>query len=73
MEQLERKPLGSVNGIVFVPLVEMAPLRCTMPMMTHAAARDVENGLFFQPFFSGSKVNRPADLANEAPSSEVKH
>src|SRR5215467_9270547 len=68
-----RKATGSVNGTALVPPVAMAPLKCMTPPMLRTAALEVAKGALVHPFFSVSAVNEVADLANEAPSSEVKH
>src|SRR5215469_6700132 len=62
-----------MNGTGFVPLVRIAPLKCTIPEMTRAAAFAVPDGKFCQPFLSFSAVNDFGDRANAAPSSEVPH
>src|SRR5215469_865386 len=41
--------------------------------MARTAGAEVPNGELNQPFCNVSGVNEPADFANEAPSSEVKH
>src|ERR1041384_6638977 len=66
-----RIPLGSVNAWP-VPLA-IAPLRCTMPAMSLAAALLVANGALVHGAARASPVNPLAFGANEAPSSEVKH
>src|SRR5690348_12375959 len=68
-----RKFAGRVNGTEFVPLVAMAPLRWTIPEMPRTAALEVAKGALVQPFFSVRLVKNAGALANEAPSSEVKH
>src|SRR5215472_11981287 len=68
-----RNPVGRTNGSAFVPLVAIAPLKCTIPEMVRTAAFDVPKGAFVQPFWSASAVNDVGDNANEAPSSEVPH
>src|SRR5262249_58422911 len=54
-------------------VVAMAPLRWTIPEMVRTAAPDVPKGALVQAFWRVSGVNELADVANEAPSSEVKH
>src|SRR5260370_42439694 len=49
-----RKPAGSVNAWAFVPLVAIAPLKCTIPEMLVTAALLVACGAVVQPFSSGS-------------------
>src|SRR5262249_32649991 len=67
------KAVGRGKAIGFVPLVQIAALRCTIPEMSRAAAAEVWNGAFCQPLRSLSLVNDAADLAKETPSSEVTH
>src|SRR5215472_16215417 len=68
-----RSPAGKVNATWLIPFVVMAPSRWTMPEILRAAGLAVPDPYLTQPFLSFSGVNEAADLANETPSSEVKH
>src|SRR5262245_3209273 len=67
------KPAGTVKATVLLPAVLMAPLRWTTPAMTRAAGPAVRLTQFPYTTLFRSGVYEVADLANEAPSSEVKH
>src|SRR5579863_4595274 len=68
-----RNAAGRVNGTGLVPEVAIAPLRWMIPEMVRTAGPEVPNGELNQPFCSVRGVNELADLANAAPSREVKH
>src|SRR5579859_2230415 len=68
-----RNAAGRVNGTGLLPVVAMAPLKCTIPEIVRTSAAEVPNGEPVQPFCNVSGVNELADLANETPSNEVKH
>src|SRR5438876_1391752 len=51
----------------------MAPLKWTIPPERATAALEVLNGALVHPFCRVSPVNPVTDVANETPSSEVKH
>src|SRR5215469_555978 len=68
-----RSPAGRTNGSPLVPLVQIAPLKCTIPEMVRTAAFAVPDGAFIQPFWSVSGLNDFGDNANQAPSSDVPH
>src|SRR5882672_1745413 len=63
--------MGSVNAAVDAPVVAIAPVSRTMPPLTAAPARPVENGALVQAFSRASGVK--SDAVNVAPSSDVKH
>src|SRR5260370_755960 len=56
-----------------MPLVAIAPLKCTIPLMLVTAALLVPKGAFVQPFASASDVRLGGDTANAAPSSSTQH
>src|SRR5215472_4438027 len=68
-----RNPFGRINGSLFVPFVQMAPLKRTIPEKLRTAAFADPRGAFIQPFWSFSGVKDVDVSANEAPSSEVPH
>ena len=67
-----RNPTGSVNAVVFVPDVAIAPLKWMMPPSLRTAALLVENGAFVHPFVTVNAVNALALIAYVTPSSDVK-
>src|SRR5579863_4884557 len=63
-----RKAAGRVNGTGLLPVVAMAPLKCTIPETVRTAAAEVPNGELVQPFCNANGVqplvNAPgADVA----------
>src|SRR5215469_15049330 len=51
------KAAGRVNGTGLLPVVAMAPSRCTIPEIVRTAAAAVPNGAFVQPFCNARGVN----------------
>src|SRR5262249_61274129 len=62
-----------LNVSSLVAPVAMALLTLSLHDALPISALEVAKGALVHPFFSVSAVNEVADLANEAPSSEVKH
>ena len=56
-----------------VPVVEMAPWKCTAPLTNWTAALLVPNTVLVQPLISVSAVVALLLSTNDAPSSDVKH